>query len=69
MYAKLKDMLHKELDRIEESGDLSAASLAHVDTIAHALKCLATYEAMEERSSDRSYRSRDRYYDRDDYRR
>lgn len=67
MYGKLKDMLHKELDHIEESGELTAATLAHVDTIAHALKCLATYEAMEERS-DRSYRSRDRY-DRDDYRR
>ena len=66
MYSKLKDMLHKELDKIEDSGELTAASLAHVDTIAHALKCLATYEAMEERSGSRS---RDRDYYRDDYRR
>ena len=54
MYRKLKEMLHKELDQIEDSGELTASTLAHVDTIAHALKCIATYEAMEDRSSRRS---------------
>lgn len=46
-YRPLKDMLHAELDRIQEKGDLSATSLEHADVIVHTLKCLATYEAME----------------------
>ena len=48
-FRKLKDMLETELEHIEERGELSAGSLAQADTIAHALKCLATYEAMEEK--------------------
>ena len=46
-YKELKEMLHAELDRIQSKGELSAASLAQADTIAHTLKDIATVEAME----------------------
>ena len=46
-YGELKEMLHAELDRIQSKGELSAASLAQADTIAHTLKDIATVEAME----------------------
>ena len=46
-YRELKEMLHAELDRIQNRGELSAASLAQADTIAHTLKDIATVEAME----------------------
>ena len=70
MYDRLKDMLHDELDRIQNDGDLTDTSLDHADKIVHALKSIATIEAME-RSQDRpdryrDDRSRDRY---EDYRR
>ena len=41
-------MLHAELNRIQQKGELSAASLAQADTIAHTLKDIATVEAMDE---------------------
>ena len=44
-YKELKEMLHAELDRIQDKGELSAASLAQADTIAHTLKDIATVEA------------------------
>lgn len=40
-------MLHAELNRIQQKGELSAASLAQADTIAHTLKDISTVEAME----------------------
>ena len=46
-YRELKEMLHAELDRIQNKGELSAASLAQADTIAHTLKDIATVEAMD----------------------
>jgi hypothetical protein len=46
-YAELKEMLHAELDRIQKKGELSAASLAQADAIAHTLKDVVTIEAME----------------------
>ena len=62
MYEKLKDMLHDELTRIQDEGELSETSLDHADKIVHTLKCLATYEAMEraERSREDRYRDDDR---------
>ena len=58
MFDKLKAMLHDELDRIQQDGEMDDTVLDHIDKIAHALKCLATYEAMEkaERSIDDRYR-------------
>ena len=46
-YGELKEMLHAELNRIQQKGELSAASLAQADTIAHTLKDISTVEAME----------------------
>lgn len=49
-YRELKKMLNEELEHIQQRGELSAASLAQADTIAHTLKCLATVEAMDKES-------------------
>lgn len=49
-FKRLTDMLEQELERIESRGELTAGSLAQADTIAHTLKCLATYGAMESES-------------------
>lgn len=54
-YEGLTEMLHAELDRIQERGELSAASLAQADTIAHTLKDIATFEAMEESGHSERY--------------
>lgn len=54
-FKRLTDMLEQELDRIESRGELTAGSLAQADTIAHTLKCLATYEAMESESKGGGY--------------
>ena len=62
-YAELKDMLHAELERIQQKGELSAASLAQADTIAHTLKDLATVEAMENSGYSEKYAERYRYDD------
>ena len=47
-FRRLKDMLEGELSHIEDRGELNAASLSQADSIAHTLKCIATYEAMED---------------------
>ncbi|MBR5678024.1 MAG: hypothetical protein IKX20_07785 [Paludibacteraceae bacterium] len=47
-YRKLKAMLHDELDRIADKDELNPSSLDMVDKLAHALKCIATVEAMED---------------------
>lgn len=56
-FRQLKDMLEDELKHIESKGDLNAGTLAQADTISHTLKCLATYEAMEDKGdySERYY--------------
>ena len=46
-FRRFREMLEEELKHIESKGEISASSLAQADTIAHTLKCLATYEAME----------------------
>jgi len=48
-FRRLKDSLERELESIGNK-DLSAGSLAQAETISHTLKCIATYEAMDEES-------------------
>lgn len=76
MYHKICEAIHKELDQLEDKyssgAQLSGKDLEDIDKMAHALKCLKTYEAMEGNSEyDGSYargRSRmtGRYISRDD---
>ena len=62
MYTKIVDALHDELEILDEryanGGKLSAADLDMIDKATHALKCLATYEAMTDRGRryEREYR-------------
>lgn len=67
MYRAITDALHREMDMLEErfanGNPMSSADLDMIDKAAHALKCIATYEAMTE--SDYEYK-RKRY---DTYRR
>ena len=64
MYEGIYDVLHGELEMLEEKytkdGNLTAQDLETIDKCAHALKCMATYDAMREASRP----SRNR---RDDY--
>jgi len=63
MFDSIYDAIHRELDGIAEKYSngvqLSEKDLDMVDRMAHALKCLATYEAMNSRGrsrySDRAY--------------
>ena len=48
-YKELKDMINTELKRIQSKGELTAASLAQVETLAHTLKCLSSVEKDEEK--------------------
>lgn len=71
MFEGICEALHREMDQIEEKvsngGQLSGQDLEHIDKMAHALKSLATYEAMKSNSEyggsyDGSYaRGRSRY--------
>lgn len=85
MYHAICDAIHKELDQLEDKysggAQLATKDLEDIDKMAHALKCLKTYEAMEGNSEyDGSYArgrsrttgryiSRDDGYDSHDYRR
>lgn len=76
MYHKICEAIHKELDQLEDKyssgAQMSGKDLEDIDKMAHALKCLKTYEAMDGNSEyDGSYargRSRmtGRYVSRDD---
>lgn len=76
MYYKICEAIHKELDQLEDKyssgAQLSGKDLEDIDKMAHALKCLKTYEAMEGNSEyDGSYargrsRTTGRYISRDD---
>ena len=68
MFDGICEALHRELDTIDNKlmggkAPMSSQDLDNIDKMAHALKSLKTYMAME----DGYYktRSRDRYYDRD----
>ena len=52
-FRRLKDNIERGLEDIGNK-DLSAGSVAQAETISHTLKCIATYEAMEE-GKDRGY--------------
>lgn len=71
MFDELCEVLHREMAQLEEKYaggkvPMNGSDLEHIDKMAHALKCLATYEAMK--SGDYARRSRNRYgYD--EYRR
>ena len=52
MFEGICDVLHHEMEIIEDKyadmkTPMTPQDLAHIDTIAHALKSLATYKAME----------------------
>lgn len=67
MFDSIYDAIHREMDGIAEKYSngvqLSEKDLDMVDKMAHALKCLATYEAMNSRSRSR-YPDRGYGYDR-----
>ena len=51
MYHAICEAIHKELDQLENKysggAQLATKDLDDIDKMAHALKCLKTYEAME----------------------
>ena len=60
MFDIICDALHREMEKIaqkyDDGNELTAQDLEHIDKMAHALKCLKTYEAMttyKERPSGR----------------
>ena len=68
MFEGICDAIHRELDHLEEKYEagtqLSQQDLEHIDKMAHALKSLATYDAMKgerRRVADRYSRYSDRY--------
>ena len=75
MYEGICEAIHRELDQLEEKfangAQINGQELDHIDKMAHALKCLATYEAMEGNSEDSYARGRSRttgrYVSRDEY--
>jgi len=78
MFEGIYEIIHREMDNLDEkyaSGNvtLTPQDLEHIDLMAHALKSLATYEAMKTggdcggsyaklRSRQRYYRDEDRRY-------
>jgi hypothetical protein len=64
MYEGICDAIHREMDELEkkyETGaQLSGQDLEHIDKMAHALKSLATYEAMKGNSEGSYARGRSR---------
>ena len=71
MFDNICEAIHREIDKLDEKyssgAPISDTDLRNVDTMAHALKNLATYVAMKEGANRDRRRYRD-YYD-SDYRR
>lgn len=68
MFEGICDAIHREMEHLDEKyaagTQLSAQDLASIDTMAHALKNLATYDAMKgerRRMTDRYSRYPDSY--------
>ena len=64
MFEGICEALMREMETIEEKvskGQMNSQDLDHIDKIAHALKSLKTYEAMEGSSGLDSGYSRDSY--------
>jgi len=51
MFEGICEAIHREMDALEEKYEsgtaMNSADLDHIDKMAHALKSLATYEAMK----------------------
>lgn len=65
MFEGICDILHREMEMLEEKYSssktpMNAQDLEHIDRMAHALKSIATYEAMKGSEHD-GYKSRGRY--------
>lgn len=78
MFEAICEALHHEMDTMGDKFDkgdaMSNADLDHIDKMAHALKCIATYETMKgageyEAPRGRRYTGRDWYGSQDGYRR
>ena len=58
MYYGICEAIHRELDKLEdkysEEVNLTMSDLEMIDKMSHALKCLATYDAMKEGTKRRS---------------
>jgi len=78
MFEAICDAIHKEMDALEEKyqrgAEMNGQDLEHIDKMAHALKSLATYDAMKGHSEydGSSYargrsRTTGRYISRDGY--
>ena len=67
MYEAICEAIHKELDVLDEKyakgTQLSMQDLEHIDMMSHALKSLATYDAMKSGYRSRSRASRYGYDD------
>ena len=73
MFEGIKEALHHEMDQLDEKfaggAQMSGQELDHIDKMAHALKSLATYEAMLSGDCGGSYakvRNRVRYIENPD---
>ena len=77
MYHAICEAIHREMDKLEDKyssgAQVTSQDLKDIDMMAHALKCLKTYEAMEGNSEydGGSYargrsRTTGRYISRDD---
>lgn len=64
MFEGICEAMHREMDELEKKYEkgtqLSPQDLEHIDKMAHALKSLATYEAMKGSSEDSYARGRSR---------
>ena len=75
MFESISDALHREMAKLDEKysagTQMSDKDLVDIDRMAHALKCIATYEAMTGGSVPRDRgRMTGRYYaDQESYRR
>ena len=60
MFDIICDALHREMEKLaqkyDDGNDLTAQDLEHIDKMAHALKCIATYEAMRGEEPKRTRR-------------
>ena len=66
MYTNISDAIFRELDSLEDKYSnggmqMTEIDLTMIDRMFHALKCLATYEAMEDNGNYQRGRGRDRY--------
>ena len=73
MYPAICDAIHRELEQLEDKytggAQMTGQDLEHVDKMVHALKSLATYEAMKSAESGRTERRYRDYEPTREYRR